>query len=80
MRMSFAQINEGTMLINEDELQVMFSDPAVHENLIASSTPTNGDIFVIAVPTPVDSLRKAADLRHVESAVRSISPFLQRGI
>ena len=35
-------INERTMLVNEDELAVLFSDPAVHENLIASSTPNCG--------------------------------------
>ncbi len=72
-------INDRTMLINEHELAALFSDPAVHENLIASSTPTPADVFVIAVPTPVDRLRKSADLRHVESALRAIAPFLERG-
>lgn len=72
-------INDRTMLINEAQLAALFSDPAVHENLIARSAPIHADIFVIAVPTPVDSLRKAADLRHVDAALRSIAPFLRSG-
>lgn len=72
-------INDRTMLINEEELAALFRDPAVHENLVGSSVPTPADIFVIAVPTPVDRLRKSADLRHVEAAIRSITPLLERG-
>ncbi len=72
-------INERTLLIREQELQQLFNDPAVREHLKAQNTPCEGDVFVIAVPTPVDPLRKVADLSFVESAVASITPFLRRG-
>lgn len=72
-------INERTMLINEAELDELMRDPVVHENLIASSSPAEGDVFVIAVPTPVDPLRKVANLTHVDHAIRAIAPFLKKG-
>jgi UDP-N-acetyl-D-mannosaminuronic acid dehydrogenase len=72
-------INERTMLLNEKELNDLLNDPVVQSNLIASTTPCEGDIFVIAVPTPVDALKKVADLSYVEAALRSIIPFLKKG-
>jgi UDP-N-acetyl-D-mannosaminuronic acid dehydrogenase len=72
-------INERTMLLNEQELQGLLHDPEVQKNLIAQHLPTAGDVFVIAVPTPVDGLKKVCDMTAVESAIQSISPHLQRG-
>lgn len=72
-------INEGTMLVNERALQDLVEDPVVKRNLIAAETPCAGDVFVIAVPTPVDRLRKVCDLGAVRSAVESICPHLREG-
>ena len=72
-------INERTLLLNEQELNSMLNDPLVQKNLIARTTPCEGDIFVIAVPTPVDHLKKVADMSCVEAAVRSICPLLKKG-
>lgn len=72
-------INECTMLLNEQELQNLLHDQAVRANLIARTTPCAGDVFVIAVPTPVDHLRKVCDMGAVESAVESICPCLHKG-
>ena len=72
-------INDGTMLLNERELQELLDDPVVKRNLIARTTPCAGDVFVIAVPTPVDHLKKVCDMRAVESAVESIVPHLRKG-
>jgi UDP-N-acetyl-D-mannosaminuronic acid dehydrogenase len=72
-------INERTLLLNEKELNDLLNDPAVQANLIARTTPCEGDVYVIAVPTPVDQLKKVADLSCVEAAVRSICPFLKKG-
>jgi UDP-N-acetyl-D-mannosaminuronic acid dehydrogenase len=55
-------INEGVLLIQEDELQAMMDDPMVKANLRAQTTPTQGDIFIIAVPTPLDHRKKQADM------------------
>lgn len=72
-------VNEGTMLLNESELQTLLNDPVVKQNLVARTTPCQGDVFVVAVPTPVDSLRKVCDTRAVEAALESICPHLQKG-
>ena len=72
-------INDGTMLVNESELQTLLNDHVVKQNLVASTTPSAGDVFVIAVPTPVDPLKKVCDMRAVEMAIESICPFLQKG-
>lgn len=72
-------INEGVMLIQEDELQTLLDDPEVKANLRAQSTPCEGDIFIIAVPTPVDHRKKAADMHYVDEAVESLLPYLCPG-
>lgn len=72
-------INDGTMLLNEHELQNLLNDPVVKHNLIARSTPCAGDVFVISVPTPVDPLKKVCDLSAVETAIESILPHLRKG-
>ena len=72
-------INERTLLVNERELNALLADDAVAANLVAQTSPCEGDVFVIAVPTPVDSVRKVADLSAVRSAITSIAPFLRPG-
>ncbi|MEQ2005886.1 MAG: nucleotide sugar dehydrogenase [Limisphaerales bacterium] len=72
-------INERTLLLNEKELQDLLDDPTVQANLVARHTPCAGDVFVIAVPTPVDKLKKVCDMGPVESAVESIIPHLRKG-
>jgi len=72
-------INERTMLLNEQELHNLLNDPAVQPNLVARTKPCAGDVFVIAVPTPVDDLKKVCDMRPVQSAVESICPHLRKG-
>jgi UDP-N-acetyl-D-mannosaminuronic acid dehydrogenase len=72
-------INDGIMRIKEDELQELMSDPQVRANLRAQSVPCEGDIFIIAVPTPLDHRKKQADMSYVDDAMRSIMPFLREG-
>ncbi|MGB4676564.1 MAG: nucleotide sugar dehydrogenase [Aggregatilineales bacterium] len=72
-------INEGVLLIKEEELQALLDDPAVKANLRAQSTPCEGDVFIIAVPTPVDPRKKVADMRYVDEAVESLLPYLRPG-
>lgn len=72
-------INEGVMRIKEDELQSLMADPQVRTNLRAQSTPCEGDIFIIAVPTPLDERKKVADMSYVDDAVNSILPYLREG-
>lgn len=72
-------INEKTLLLNEKELDELLHEPTVQKNLQASITPVEGDVFVIAVPTPVHHLKKVADLSYVREAVKSIAPKLKKG-
>jgi UDP-N-acetyl-D-mannosaminuronic acid dehydrogenase len=72
-------INDRTLLIKEQELNDLLNHPEVRNNLSAQTKPVEGDVFVIAVPTPVDTLKKVADLSFVKSAMESILPFLRKG-
>jgi UDP-N-acetyl-D-mannosaminuronic acid dehydrogenase len=72
-------INEGVMHIRENELQNLMGDPEVKANLRAQSTPCEGDVFIIAVPTPLDDRKKIADLSYVDDALDSIIPYLRPG-
>lgn len=72
-------INEGVMRIKEDELQELMDDPVVRRNLRAQAMPCEGDIFIIAVPTPLDDRKKMADMSYVDDAVNSIIPFMKAG-
>ncbi len=72
-------INEGVMHIREEELQRLMDDPQVRAHLRAQSTPCEGDVFIIAVPTPLDKRKKVADLSYVDDAVQSILPYLRPG-
>lgn len=72
-------INEGVMHIREDRLQALMDDPEVKVNLRAQSTPCEADIFIIAVPTPLDDRKKMAEMSYVDDALQSIIPYLQPG-
>nr|MBI2905647.1 nucleotide sugar dehydrogenase [Chloroflexota bacterium] len=72
-------INEGVLHIKEDKLQAIMNEPAVRANLRAQSAPTEADIFLIAVPTPVDHRKKVAEMKYVRDATESIVPHLRPG-
>ncbi len=72
-------INDRTMLLNEKELHELLHDSTVRKHLRARTKPSTGDVFVIAVPTPVDHLKKVCDLQAVGQAVESIAPYLRTG-
>jgi len=72
-------INDGTLNLDEDELQSLLDDETVQEHLIAQNSPESGDAFVISVPTPLIHPEKSPDLSHVEAAVESVLPHLSEG-
>jgi UDP-N-acetyl-D-mannosaminuronic acid dehydrogenase len=47
-------------------------------SLDAAEAPSRADVYIVAVPTPLDGGRRA-ELSHVEKAIDSIAPFLQAG-
>ncbi len=72
-------INEGLLHIKEEELQAIMNEPTVRANLRAQTTPAEADVFLIAVPTPVDHRKKVAEMKYVREATASIVPYLKPG-
>lgn len=72
-------INDGTLNVDEDELQTRLNQETVQENLVAQTEPSSADAFVISVPTPLTEPEKSPDLAHIEASVDSILPYLEGG-
>jgi len=75
-------LNEGileSLSIKEKELEKIFKEKNVRENLKGSNTPVPADVFIICVPTPLHKRRKHADLSYVISAIKSILPHVKKG-
>ena len=72
-------ISGGVLHIGEKELQDIFKEENVRKNLRSQESPCEGDVFLIAVPTPLDKRKKIADLSFVIDAVKSILPYLRKG-
>lgn len=72
-------INDGTLNLDETELQALLKDKEVQANLNAKTTPESGDAFVVSVPTPLTEPEKAPDLASMEAAIESIIPYLTDG-
>jgi UDP-N-acetyl-D-mannosaminuronic acid dehydrogenase len=71
-------IKKGKIHIVEPDLDILVKSAVLSENLTASREPQEADIFIIAVPTPFKSDKKP-DLTYVETATKTIIPFLQKG-
>jgi UDP-N-acetyl-D-mannosaminuronic acid dehydrogenase len=72
-------INEGVLHIKEADLQAIMNEPEVRANLRAQTKPAEADVFLIAVPTPVDHRKKVAEMKYVREAAESIVPYLKAG-
>ena len=72
-------INEGVLLVKGEQLQEIMDEPTVRQNLKAQTTPCEADVFIIAVPTPLDKKNKTANLEMVIEATNSIVPYLSEG-
>jgi UDP-N-acetyl-D-mannosaminuronic acid dehydrogenase len=71
-------IKKGKIHIVEPDLDILVKSAVLSENLTASREPQEADVFIIAVPTPFKSDKKP-DLTYVETATKTIIPFLQKG-
>lgn len=71
-------INNGDIHIVEPELDIVVHSTVTEGYLKASLTPAASDAFLIAVPTPFKD-DKQPDLAYIESAAKSIGPFLKKG-
>ena len=71
-------INSGNIHIVEPTLDSLVRDVVEKGCLKASTSVSNADVNLIAVPTPFKENNKA-DLKYVESATRMIIPYLKDG-
>jgi len=71
-------IKKGKIHIVEPDLDILVKSAVLSENLTASREPQEADVFIIAVPTPFKNDKKP-DLTYVETATKTIIPFLQKG-
>jgi len=71
-------LNNGGMHIEEPGLKTIVQAALKSGNLRISAHPAESEAFIIAVPTPIYP-DKTADMRYVQSAARSIVPYLRRG-
>jgi len=70
-------LNEGKLPFQEPGLDELFEK--AKSNFKASTNVEESDVFLIAVPTPLDEHTKSADLKYVKSAAEMIYPHLQKG-
>ena len=72
-------VNRGLLNMSEVEIQEIFEEPQVRQNLEARKEPVPAEVFVISVPTPLDEKKRVADLSQVSNALSSIIPYLRSG-
>lgn len=73
-----ATINEGRIHIAEPDLDILVKSAVQSGNLTASLEPVPADVFIIAVPTPLQN-DKEPDISFVEQAARMIAPVIGSG-
>jgi UDP-N-acetyl-D-mannosaminuronic acid dehydrogenase len=71
-------INRGEIHIEETDLDALIADAVAGGSLRASLEMVPGDVFIVAVPTPVTEDYQP-DVTMVMSAARAIAPVLQAG-
>ncbi len=71
-------INQGKIHIVEPGLESLVKKCVDTDALKAQTSPSQADIYVIAVPTPFKD-NFVPDLSYVKSACESIAPFLKKG-
>jgi len=72
------KLNSGKLHIEEPELERIFLNVLKNKRLKVSLELDKSDVFIIAVPTPLDHQNKA-DLSYVISAVNKIRDKIEKG-
>ncbi|MCG2645410.1 MULTISPECIES: UDP-N-acetyl-D-mannosamine dehydrogenase [Bradyrhizobium] len=71
-------VASGSIHIAEPDLEGLVQKVVTAGSLKVATDPQNADVFIIAVPTPIDE-EKRADLKSVMSAVESIAGVIRPG-
>ena len=69
-------INKGRLPFNEPGMDDIFEK--AKNNFTAQTEVEDADIFLIAVPTPLEKSLKVADLSYVRKAAEMVYPYLHR--
>lgn len=73
-------LNQGKIHIEEPGLGELIQDVVRQGKFRAQLEPEAADAFIIAVPTPnKDDEYKSCDLKYVETALKNIMPYVQKG-
>ncbi len=71
-------LKEGKIIIEENGLPELVKEVVEKGMLDCGTKPVESDVYIIAVPTPVNE-DKTAGMKYVESATESIVPLLKKG-
>jgi UDP-N-acetyl-D-mannosaminuronic acid dehydrogenase len=74
-----AALHAGLASLDEPELQTLVTAAINSGRLKVRTRPEPADAYIIAVPTPLDTVTNTADLTYVREAARAIAPLLRRG-
>ena len=74
-RGTIEKLNQGKLPFKEKGLEELFENAL--PNMRFKTRPEAADVFLIAVPTPLDKEAKMADLRYVREAAKSISNYIK---
>ncbi len=71
-------LKEGKIIIEENGLPELVKEVVEKGLLECGTKPVESDVYIIAVPTPVND-DKTAGMKYVESATTSILPLIKKG-
>lgn len=73
------EVDRGETFFEEPGLGELLQRALASHSLVAKTEPEVADVFLIAVPTPLDREAKIADLSYVKEAANSIAKYLKQG-
>ena len=71
-------INQGKIHIVEPDLDILVQSSVQSGNLRATTETEKADVFIVAVPTPLQGNHEP-DLSYIKSAAKAIAPVLRKG-
>ena len=76
-----SNLEKGKVHFKEPKIDKLLKKVKKNKLISFSSSPKEGDIYLICVPTPLDSNKKnpAPDMKSVYETISSISNFLKKG-
>ncbi|TFH41474.1 MAG: nucleotide sugar dehydrogenase, partial [ANME-2 cluster archaeon] len=72
-------LNEGRMPFEENDFQELLDSAIENGSFHVQIEAEAADVFLVAVPTPLDKETKLSDLTYVKSACEMIVPHLAKG-